>query len=219
MRTRRGMRGALGALLVQLCAVTSCVSAPQDGVAADLTQGSGGFGGPDDGGLPATGGVPSAGGGPSIGGGPSAGGQSAGGAPATGGADTGGTAGAAACYYGTFYPEEGGCGDCRWSLSDLCTGNDCSMPNSLTCSEYGGITVTIYRGCGYVRRVSVGADGDWGAYTWLEETGDLVHFYSQPTTNYGCYPTTSAGVMPSCEEWVESCDTDPGTGGLGGGAP
>lgn len=219
MSTRKGMQGAVGVLLVQLCAVTSCVSAPEDGVAADLTQGSGGFGGPDDGGFPATGGGPSAGGSPSTGGIPAAGGQSAGGTPATGGADTGGTGGAAGCDYGYFYPEEGGCGNCQWPLTDFCTGNDCSMPSNLSCNEYGLPTVTIYRGCGYVRRVLRGDVGDWWAYTWFEETGDLVHFYSQPTTNYGCYPTTTAGVMPFCEEWLVSCETDPGTGGLGGGAP
>jgi len=169
------LRRAPVVLLAQICAVASCVSAPEDGVGADLTQGSGGGGG---------------------------------------------QAGAPFSCYGTFYPEVEECGECRLTLEHACIDSDCSLPEDLTCDIYGSPRVYIDRGCGYVKRESVEHDGSWDVYsrtthTWLEETGELVHYYSDRSYN-SCKPDTSAGSEPYCEEWVESCESDPGFGGFGG---
>jgi len=220
MSGRRGMQGALTLLVVQVCVVTSCVSAPEDGVGADLHPSTGGtIDGGVGGSAPVTGGT-------GVGGNdgewtPTGGTLTVGvgGVPAVGGGNTGGQAGAPASCYGTFYPDVDECGECRLTLDQLCIDSDCSMPEDLSCDLYGLPTVIVYRGCGYVRKVSQGDVGDWWAYTWLEENGELAHFYSQPTTNYGCYPPWTAGEMPYCPVWEMSCESEPGTGGLGGGSP
>jgi len=210
LTVRQGWKSALVVLLAQGGAATACVSAPEDGVAADLIQSTGGTGvGGNDGGWTPTGGTIGSGSTPSTGG-TSAGGTAAGGA----------AAGGAPCY-GTFDPNEGQCGECQTPLDLFCADNNCSMPEDLACNIYGLPSVYLYRGCGYVREVSQGDVGDSWSYTWLEETGELVHFFSQPGGYYyECIPSQSAGVMPSCGAWVESCTTGAGgAGGFGGASP
>lgn len=157
------------------------------------------------------------------------GGDGAGGSPATGGTSSGGSGGAASGGAGgsvptceTFHPDEGECGTCEESLEDFCENgaNPCNLPDDLVC-RVALPTTTLYEGCGYARRESVGDVGDSWTHVWSQATGELVFYTSSYSNSDGCYPTRIVGEMPNCDDWEEACDGfgGGGAGGEGGGTP
>lgn len=186
MNARRGMHGTLGIALVQLCAVTSCVSTPEDGVGADLSSETGGtgIGGNDGEWVHSTGGTPA----------------------------VGGSAGS------------GGCQHYQLDLAEHCADALCGLPDDLSCEPDGPpvVGVTVYRGCGYVRRTAHGTDGYSSTSVWDEATEELVGFHrTRLSADRTCSSSTGAGDLPACDDWDDVCDElgGGGAGGMGGGAP
>lgn len=156
-------------------------------------------------------------------GGSSSGGSSSGGSAGDG---TGGGSGGTTPTCENFDPEEGECGTCEQSLEDFCetSGSACTLPDDLACRPDTLPWVTLFEGCGYVRRMTQGDVGDSWTHVWSETTGELVFYTSSRSDSDLCSPTWIVGEMPDCDDWEEACDGfggggAGGEGGEGGGAP
>lgn len=104
------------------------------------------------------------------------------------------------------------------AIDDYCP--TCTLDDPWTCDPSGLPSSVVYGGCGYLHFEIQGDVGDRWDEVYDAESGELVHYYSNGVTDFDqvddCDRSTTAGVMPSCDDWSLVCGGYAGGGGVGG---